>query len=185
MPAPIFVNMIRTKHFILLIIPFFLTIWLFVNTVFSTDSYTEKRWTFEFVSCPFEDVLRQLSFETDIEISTNIDMKGFSVNRSYRNSTLDHIISDIFRGSNHAIIWRYEKSKLNAVEIWTRNNGTIGKDIVKYIPTRHSSETERKKVPNGEVQREKGYTEGKSLKEIPLKWQYLEPPPVPSVLSDR
>jgi hypothetical protein len=174
-------NQRRRYNVLLLIICIFIISPLSASSA-ATGIQTE-RWSFTFSSWPVEDVLEHVSTETNVKISTNIDIRDRIVDRTYRNSTLDNIISDIFRDRNHAIIWQYKSKKLVAIEIWSKDKPKPGKnpELVNFVPANSKPGAETKNA----VRKEKISTEGNTLKEIPLKWQHLDPPPVPPIRFDR
>lgn len=98
-----------------------------IGTSVSLGSAKEiRKWAFDFKNCTVSDALNQISKETNIQIYFNKDLNNKFISKSYRDSSIEEIITDIFRKENFAIVWNYSESRLDIVEISTVEGGAGG-----------------------------------------------------------
>lgn len=77
----------------------------------------EKTWSFEFNGSTLRDALDILSKTTGIKIfpTSHVDK---IITSEYNNDRIEYILDNIFKGINHALLWKYNNEKLSSVEIW-------------------------------------------------------------------
>jgi hypothetical protein len=64
---------------------------------------------------------------TGIEISVHRLPEKEPLTKSYTNCTFEHILKDIFRATNHALVWHRGEDGKNSVEIRLFNEGSDSK----------------------------------------------------------
>ena len=84
----------------------------------------DKRWSFDFKNCNISEALSQITKVSGIKIIVNGPINKRIADKSYKNMTLDRILSDLLRGQNCAIVWHYNESGLSLINI--RNFGQAG-----------------------------------------------------------
>jgi len=83
-------------------------------------------WSFKWNNLPVEDVLKELIQATGVNVFTNGVPENKRVTKSYENETIEQIIRDVFRGTNHTLIWNYGKSGLESIGISFFDQGAAG-----------------------------------------------------------
>ena len=85
-----------------------------------------KTWSFQFSKTPISDVLNRLIEVTGIEISVDKIPEKEPLTKSYTNCTFEHILKDIFRATNHALVWHRGEDGKDSVEIRLFDEGSSG-----------------------------------------------------------
>lgn len=83
-----------------------------------------KTWSFQFSKAPISDVLNRLTEVTGIEISVDKLPEKEPLTKSYTNCTFEHILKDIFRATNHALVWHRGEDGKDSVEIRLFDEGS-------------------------------------------------------------
>ena len=99
-------------------------------------------WAFDFNNCSVSDALNQINKETGIEIYHHGNrLSKKIISKSYRDSAIEEIISDIFRQANYAIVWRYSENRLDFIDILTVEEGISGNSVrsPKFLDKRKES----------------------------------------------
>lgn len=107
-------------YFVLLSVFFF----LFDYATLHASVIEDKRLSFDFTNCDISEALRQITKASGIKIIANGHINKRIADKSYKNMTLDRILSDLLRGQNCAIVWHYNESGLSSINI--RNFGQSG-----------------------------------------------------------
>jgi hypothetical protein len=86
----------------------------------------EQTWSLHFDNVAVEEMLKQLSEATGVEIYTNKlpDIKRLT--RSYENQTIENIIGDAFRGTSYTLVWDYRENLLQSIGICFFDSGGGG-----------------------------------------------------------
>jgi hypothetical protein len=77
----------------------------------------EQTWSLRFNNVAVEDMLKQLSQATGVDISTNKTPNMERITRSCENQTMEHIIRDVFRGTSYTLVWHYGENHLESIGI--------------------------------------------------------------------
>jgi hypothetical protein len=95
---------------------FFILVCLFPVAADASKNENGK-WSFEFNNCTILDALKKISDRANIAIVTNYSDAEAKLNKSYNSKAIEKIIADLFKKENCAIVWQYDKEKLNGVKI--------------------------------------------------------------------
>jgi hypothetical protein len=87
----------------------------------------KTRYSLEIKGATLEEAILQLSRETGVGISIRRNKAEKRVaGKSYVNETLDQIIRDLLRHTNHILVWNYSQKKMTSVDIWLFPPGASG-----------------------------------------------------------
>jgi hypothetical protein len=111
------------KRFEIIICFLFISIFLFwiEHTTLYASVIEDKRLSFDFTDCDISEALSQITKVSGIKIIVNGTINKKIADKSYKNMRLDHILSDLLRGQNCAIVWHYNELGLSSINI--RNFG--------------------------------------------------------------
>lgn len=89
---------------------------------YSTEENNENKsikLSLEFNGCSVSEALDQISMVTGVKVKTNISTDKMTVNKYYKDKTIDHIVTDMLSGENYAMIRSFDdKKKLVSIGIW-------------------------------------------------------------------
>ena len=95
---------------------FFILVCLF-PVVADASKNENGKWSFKFNNCTILDALKKISDRANIAIVTNYSDAEAKLNKTYNSKAIEKIIADLFKKENCAIVWQYDKEKLNGVKI--------------------------------------------------------------------
>ena len=104
------------------IVPVFFIIFSTSATVLSDNNNT---FSFQFENCTVTDALKEISEKSGINIISNGTLKKDILIKSFRNRTLDTIISNLLRGENCAVVWNYSDGNLYSIDIYTFDENDV------------------------------------------------------------
>ena len=112
-----------------------LSVWTHGAVWAASDTDQDKTWSFRFEGTPILEVLDQLTEVTGIEIFADKLPETKSLTRTYDKWALDQIIKDIFRGTNHVIIWHHGEHGKGSVEIHVFDKSVGPRGTIRDFPT--------------------------------------------------
>jgi len=74
-------------------------------------------WSMEFKSVSISEALKQIERTTGIEIISPGRLRNKVITKSYTNQTVEHILRDIFRDMNCALVWSNGEKGVDSVKI--------------------------------------------------------------------
>jgi len=80
-------------------------------------------WSMEFEGVTISDALKKITQTTGIKIITPKGLGNQVITKSYRDRTIEHILKDMFRDTNYALVWSYGEKGIEAVRIMTLDKG--------------------------------------------------------------
>jgi len=170
---------------------------LFLLAVPLTGQAQLNCFSFEFKECPVSDALLQIGQGAGIKISAPLDaLHDKKINRSFKNSKIETIITDMFQGLNYAIVWNYQNDQLvhiqiqlvdsNGLQLILKNQSS-GIQSGKNISDNHSIKNDNKNVGQADSQKYISQNFNKNNESAPPapdpeRFKGLELPPMPSGL---
>ncbi len=104
----------------------FFVFWVFLVCLIplSPDAYPAEidenvLWSMDFESVTISDALKQIAQITGIKIITPKGLGNQVITNSYKNRTIEHILKDMFRDTNYALVWSYSDKGIDSVRIIT------------------------------------------------------------------
>ncbi len=96
---------------------------ILAGSISHASELQEQTWSLHFDNVAVEEMLKQLSEATGVEIYTNKlpDIKRLT--RSYENQTIENIIGDAFRGTSYTLVWDYRENLLQSIGICFFDSG--------------------------------------------------------------
>ncbi len=87
-------------------------------------------WSLQFRSVSISEALEKITQTTGIKIITPKQLGDQVITRSYENKTIEHILKDMFRDMNYALVWSYGEKGIDSVRILALDKvgGTGAKD---------------------------------------------------------
>ncbi len=87
-------------------------------------------WSLQFESVSISEALKKITQTTGIKIITPKPLRDQVITRSYENKTIEHILKDMFRDMNYALVWSYGEKGIDSVRILAldKGGGTGAKD---------------------------------------------------------
>lgn len=74
-------------------------------------------WSLQFRSVSISEALEKITQTTGIKIITPKQLGDQVITRSYENKTIEHILKDMFRDMNYALVWSYGEKGIDSVRI--------------------------------------------------------------------
>ena len=93
-------------------------------------------WSLRFKNVSISEALRQITQTTGIKIIPPSRLGNRVITRSYKNQTIEHILKDLFRDMNYALVWSHGEKGIDSVRI-------LALDKVGTSGATHSSEAVR------------------------------------------
>lgn len=90
------------------------------------DTRDDSLWSFRFDNLSVEDVLKELTRVTGIDVLTSRAPQNKRLTRSYDDETIEQIIRDVFRGLNYTLVWNYGEKGLESVGVLFFEEGVAG-----------------------------------------------------------
>lgn len=86
----------------------------------ATDAATvkEKSWSFEFKSIPVTEAIAKISKTSGVKIVLHGDADKSLLTRSYKDYTIERVLTDVLSGENIAALFQYAEYELSSVHIW-------------------------------------------------------------------
>jgi len=78
----------------------------------------------QFQSVSISEALKQITQTTGIKIITPKQLGSQVITRSYENQTIEHILKDMFRDMNYALVWSYGEKGIDSVRILALDKGS-------------------------------------------------------------
>lgn len=105
----------------------------------------KTKYSVEIKGATLEEALKQLSQETGVGISIRRNKAQKTVKgKSYVNETLDQIIRDLLRNTNHILVWNHAERKASSVDIWLFPSGS-GDAGAQAVPAKVAAEEAKDK----------------------------------------
>jgi hypothetical protein len=84
---------------------------------FGGQNAIDKKWSLTFKNASVSQVLDELTRVTGINIFANKIPEGKTINKSYKDQTIDQIVRDLYRGSSFALVWNDGPSEAGSLDI--------------------------------------------------------------------
>jgi hypothetical protein len=124
----------KVMRIVLMVFSCWFSVWTHGAVWAAADVDQDKTWSFRFEKTPIPEVLNQLTEVTGIEIFTDKLPETKSLTRTYNKWALDKIIKDVFRGTNHVIIWHHGERGKESVEIHVFDRSLGSRGTVRDFP---------------------------------------------------
>lgn len=153
-------NMSKNINYYIMMIWLYLICFIFLaSNILHAANIENERWSFNFKNCTISDALNQIEESTGIKIFTNGKIDENLFDKYYKNVTIHHILRNLFRTHNSAMVWNYGKEGLQSISIWVNERGSngIGFSPKNYASYANSSKTgnvirENVRIPKDHVQ---------------------------------
>jgi hypothetical protein len=96
-------------------------------------------WSLQFKNASISEALRQITQTTGIKIIPPSRLGNQVITRSYNNQTIEHILKDLFRDMNYALVWSHGEKGIDSVKI-------LALDKVGASGATHSSDAVRPNI---------------------------------------
>ena len=74
-------------------------------------------WSLQFKSVSISEALKQIMQITRIKIILPSQLGNKVITKSYKNQTIEHILKDIFKDMNYALVWFYGEKGIDSIKI--------------------------------------------------------------------
>lgn len=110
--------------------PLILGLVLLTPSALCAEVDENARWSLQFRSVSISEALEKITQTTGIKIITPKQLGDQVITRSYENKTIEHILKDMFRDMNYALVWSYGEKGIDSVRILALDKigGTGAKD---------------------------------------------------------
>ena len=110
--------------------PLILGLVLLSSSALCAEVDENARWSLHFSNVSIPEALEKITQTTGIKIITPKQLGKQVITRSYENKTIEHILKDMFRDMNYALVWSYGEKGIDSVRILALDKvgGTGAKD---------------------------------------------------------
>lgn len=129
-----------------------LLVWLVLMSPTALRAEVDENalWSLQFKRVLISDALKQITETTGIKIIPPRRLGSQVITKSYKNQTLEHILKDLFRDMNYALVWSHSEKGIDSVRILaldkvgaagaTDSSDEGGPNISDYPPPRSSAQ---------------------------------------------
>lgn len=100
-------------------ISWFLLVWLVLLGPKALRAEVDENalWSLQLKSVSISEALKQITQTTGIKIIPPSRLGAEVITKSYKNQTIEHILKDIFRDMNYALVWSHGEKGIDSVRI--------------------------------------------------------------------
>lgn len=103
--------------------PLILCLGLLSSSALCAEVDENALWSLQFKSVSISEALKKITQTTGIKIITPKQLGNQVITRSYENQTIEHILKDMFRDMNYALVWSYGEKGIDSVRILALDKG--------------------------------------------------------------